>query len=87
MRSPSRCWWQEVEGVLNSKHEIRAKHPSRDQFETKMSNPKLETLNSKQTQISKVSNSKPFDLEDRFLKIVEKSKLPFEFYFLDLLRI
>ena len=27
----------------NSKFEIRAKHPSGDQFETKMLNPKLET--------------------------------------------
>jgi hypothetical protein len=47
-------------------------------FETKMSNPKLETLNSKQTQLSKVLNSK---------QIAEKPKLPFEFYILDLLRI
>ena len=47
-------------------------------FETKMSNPKLETLNSKQIQMSKGLNSKA---------IVEKSKLLFEFYILDLLRI
>jgi hypothetical protein len=32
-------------------------------FETKMLNPKLETLNSKQTQMSKAQNSKPYDLE------------------------
>ena len=46
--------------------------------ETEMSNPKLETLNSKQTQMSKRLNSKP---------MVEKSKLTFEFYVLDLVRI
>jgi hypothetical protein len=56
------------EGILNPKHEIRKK----------MSNSKLETLNSKQTQMFKGPNSKP---------IVEQSKLPFEFYVLDLLRI
>jgi outer membrane receptor for ferrienterochelin and colicin len=47
-------------------------------FESKMSNPKLETLNSNQTQMSKRLNSKP---------IIENSKLPFEFYVLHLLRI
>ena len=31
----------------------------------KMLNPKLETLNSKQTQMSKTQNSKPYDLRDR----------------------
>jgi len=31
-------------------------------LETKMLNPKLETLNSKQTQISKAQNSKPYNL-------------------------
>jgi hypothetical protein len=36
----------------------------RDQFETKMLNPKLETLNSKQTQMSKAQNSKPYDLKN-----------------------
>jgi hypothetical protein len=41
----------------------------------KLSNPKLETLNSKQTQMSKGLNSKP---------IVDKSKSTFEFYILDL---
>jgi hypothetical protein len=49
-----------------------------DQLETEVSNPKLETLNSKQTQMFKGLNSKP---------IVEKSKLPFEFYILGLFRI
>jgi hypothetical protein len=44
----------------------------------KMSNPKLKTLNSKQTQMFKGLNSKP---------TVEKLKLPFEFYVLDMLRI
>jgi len=63
---------------LNPKHEIRAKHRASDQLETKLSNPKLETLNSKQTQMSKGLNSKP---------IIKKSKLTFEFYILDLLRI
>jgi hypothetical protein len=29
-----------------------------------MLNPKLETLNSKQTQMSKVQNSKPYELEN-----------------------
>ena len=47
-------------------------------IQKKMSNPKLETLNSKQTQMFKSLNPKP---------IVEKSKLTFEFYFLDFLRI
>ena len=37
----------------NSKFEIRAKHPVWDQSEMKMLNSKLETLNSKQTQMSK----------------------------------
>ena len=38
-----------------------------------MLNPKLETLNSKQTQMSKTQNSKPYDLRDRtfrFAKLV-----------------
>jgi hypothetical protein len=51
-----------------------------------MLNPKLEILNSKQTQMSKAQNSKPYDLE-KFGSIVEKSELPFEFYFLDLFKI
>jgi len=48
-----------------------------------MLNPKLETPNSKQTQMSKAKNSKLYDL-GIFGSIVEKSKLPFEFYILDL---
>jgi len=44
---------------MNLKFEAR--NPS---FETKMLNPKLEILNSKQTQISKAQNSKPYDLEN-----------------------
>jgi len=36
--------------------------------ETKMPNPKLEILNSKQTQMSKTQNSKPFDLRFRTLR-------------------
>ncbi len=47
-------------------------------FEAKMSNPKLKTLNSKQTQMSKRLNSKP---------VVKESKLTFEFHILDLFRI
>jgi hypothetical protein len=43
-----------------------------------MSNPKLETLNSKQAEMLKRPNSK---------EAVEKSKLLFEFCVLDLLRI
>jgi hypothetical protein len=52
------------------------------EIRNKMSNPKLETLNSKQTQMSKGLNSKP-----TVEKSMEKSKLTFEFYILDLLRI
>ena len=48
------------------------------EISAKMSNPKLETLNSKQTQISKGLNSKPS---------AEESELTFEFYVLSLLRI
>jgi len=55
----------------------------RDQFETKMLNPKLEILNSKQTQMSKAQNSKSHNSE-KFGPIVEKPELPFEFYILDL---
>ena len=62
-------WWGK--GHLN----IEARNTK---FETKMSNPKLKTLNSKQTQMSKGRKSKP---------MVENSKLTFEFYILDLLRI
>jgi hypothetical protein len=51
-----------------------------------MLNPKLETLNSKQTQMTEAQSSKPYDLEI-FGFIVEKSKLPFEFYVLDLFRV
>ena len=36
-------------------------------FLSKMLHPKLETLNSKQTQMSKTQNSKPYDLRDRTL--------------------
>ena len=37
-----------------------------------MSNPKLETLNTKQIQMSKIQNSKPYDLGDRTLKFAKK---------------
>jgi hypothetical protein len=58
---------------------VKTKSEARNsKLETKMSNPKLEILNSKQTQMFKGLNSKP---------IVEKSKLTFEFCILDLLRI
>ena len=43
--------------------------PARD--ETKMLNPKLETLNSKQAQMSKTQNSKPYDLGDRTLRFAK----------------
>ncbi len=36
-----------------------------------MLNPKLETLNSKQAQISKTQNSKPYDLRDRTLRFAK----------------
>jgi len=52
-----------------------------------MPNPKLKTLNSKQTQISKVSNSKPYDLEEKVFQLLKSQELLFEFYFLDLFRI
>jgi len=52
-----------------------------------MPNPKLKTLNSKQTQISEVSNSKTYDLEEKFFQLLKSQKIPFEFYFLDLFRI
>ncbi len=61
--------WQQFPSdvALNSKHEIPAfaEAASRRQakFETKMLNPKLETLNSKQTQMSK-TQSKPYYLEN-----------------------
>ena len=55
--------------------QFEARNPK---LETKMSIPKLETLNFKQTQMFKGPNSKP---------IMEKSELPFEFCVLDLLRI
>jgi hypothetical protein len=48
-----------------------------------MLNSKLETLNSKQTQMSKAQNSKSYDLENIWFNF-EKSKLPFEFFILDL---
>jgi hypothetical protein len=44
---------------MNLKFEAR--NPN---FETKMSHPKLEILNSKQTQMTKAQNSKPHDLEN-----------------------
>jgi hypothetical protein len=34
-------------GISDLKYEVRVKHLASDQFEAKMSNPKLETLNSK----------------------------------------
>jgi hypothetical protein len=36
-----------------------------------MLNPKIETLNSKQAQMSKTQNSKPYDLRDRTLKFAK----------------
>ena len=36
-----------------------------------MLNPKLETLNSKQTQMSKTQNSKPYDLRDRTFRFAK----------------
>jgi hypothetical protein len=58
----------------------------RGSSETKMLNPKLETLNTKQTQMLKTQNSKPYGLGNiRFN--CEKSKLAFEFYILDLFRV
>jgi hypothetical protein len=50
-----------------------------------MPNPKLEALNSKQTQMSKAPNSKPYHLEDELFQL--SKKIPFEFCFLDLFRI
>jgi hypothetical protein len=61
----------------NPKHEIPA-CGRQAKLETKMSNPKLKTLNSKQTQLSKALNPK---------QNAEKPKLLFDFYILDLLRI
>jgi len=46
---------------------IRTSHKSL----TKMPNPKLEILNSKQTQMSKTQNSKPYDLRDRTLRFAK----------------
>ena len=37
-----------------------------------MLNPKLETLNSKQAQMSKTQNSKPYDLRDRTLRFAKR---------------
>jgi four helix bundle protein len=37
-----------------------------------MANPKLEILNSKQTQISKIQNSKAYDLRDRTLRFAKR---------------
>jgi four helix bundle protein len=37
-----------------------------------MLNPKLETLNSKQTQMSKTQNSKPYNLRERTLKFAKR---------------
>jgi four helix bundle protein len=37
-----------------------------------MANPKLEILNSKQTQISKIQNSKVYDLRDRTLRFAKR---------------
>ena len=37
-----------------------------------MSNPKLETLNSKQAQMPKTQNSKPYDLRDRTLRFAKR---------------
>ena len=37
-----------------------------------MSNPKLETLNSKQTQMSKTQNSKVYDLKERTLEFAKR---------------
>ena len=41
-------------------------------FETRMINSKLETLNSKQAQMSKTQNSKPYDLGDRTLRFAKR---------------
>jgi hypothetical protein len=46
-----------------------------------MSNPKLETLNSKQTQISKVSNSKLYELEDKFFQLMKSQNYLLSFIF------
>jgi hypothetical protein len=51
-----------------------------------MLNPKLEILNSKQTQMFKAQNSKPYFLE-KLGSINGKSELPSEFCILDLFRI
>jgi hypothetical protein len=48
-----------------------------------MLNPKLETLNSKQTQMSKTQNLIPYDWK----LVIKKLKLPLEFVILDLFRI
>ena len=37
-----------------------------------MLNPKLETLNSKQTQISEIQNAKVYDLKDRTLRFAKR---------------
>jgi hypothetical protein len=40
---------------------FEARNPN---FQTKMLSPKIKTLNSKQTQMSRPQNSKPYDLEN-----------------------
>jgi hypothetical protein len=60
-------------GQVIQKSEIRisAEASVKDQSETKMPNPKLQILNSKQTQMSKTQNSKPYDLRDRTLRFAK----------------
>jgi hypothetical protein len=52
-----------------------------------MLNPKIETLNSKQTQMSETQNSKPYDLEEDLVQLSGGQNYLFEFYNLDLFRI
>ena len=54
-----------------SKIRISGEASAEDQSETKMPNSKLEILNSKQTQMSKTQNSKPYDLSDRTLRFAK----------------
>jgi hypothetical protein len=72
---------------VRKKKNLAGKSEARNtKFETEMLNPKLEILNSKQTQMFKEQNSKPYGLKE-FGSINEKSELHLEFCILDLFRI
>jgi hypothetical protein len=81
MKSPLPCWWQEVEKVPNPKLEIQRWQILNSKPLPSPKRLRAGRLSSKQTQISKVSNPKTYDLEDKFLQLIKSQNCLLSFVF------